>query len=108
MPVQHFTLAKFRNGTTCEAKNEAIRTAYLLAVAALSIPGVTALKVGPPVSQKGARGYEFALTVEFEDIQAFRDYIPHPHHRLVAQYINNFSEGTPLSYQIDTSREARL
>ncbi|KAJ7621388.1 hypothetical protein FB45DRAFT_1032638 [Roridomyces roridus] len=79
-----------------------------MAVAALTIPGVTALKVGPPVSQKGARGYEFALTVEFEDLQAFREYIPHPHHRLVAEYISNFSEGTPLSYQIDTSREARL
>ncbi|KAJ7444561.1 hypothetical protein B0H11DRAFT_2237111 [Mycena galericulata] len=108
MPVQHFTLAKFRAGTTREAKDDAYRTVYLLLAAALTIPGINGFKVGPPIDRKGARGYEFALTVEFRDLQAFNDYIPHPHHRLVADFVNAFSEGTPLSYQINTARDAKL
>ncbi|KAF8201340.1 hypothetical protein K438DRAFT_1821836 [Mycena galopus ATCC 62051] len=72
---------------------------------ALSIPGIIGFKVGPPIDKRGARGYELAVTVEFQDMKAFKAYIPHAHHRLVADFINGFAEGTPLSYQIDTARE---
>ncbi|KAF7369204.1 Stress-response A/B barrel domain-containing protein [Mycena venus] len=108
MAIQHFTFAKFRSGTTPQQKEDAYKTVYLLLAAALAIPGINAFKVGPPIDKRGTRGYDFALTVEFEDLQAFTDYIPHAHHRLVSDFINGFSEGTPLSYQIDTARVAKL
>ncbi|KAJ7770277.1 hypothetical protein DFH07DRAFT_954100 [Mycena maculata] len=108
MAVQHFTLAKFRAGTTREEKDDTYRTVYMLLAAALAIPGIKGFKVGPPMDCKGTRGYEFALTVEFQDLKAFNEYIPHPHHRLVADFVNAFSEGTPLSYQINTARSAKL
>ncbi|KAJ7182834.1 hypothetical protein C8R43DRAFT_1116452 [Mycena crocata] len=60
--------AKFRPGTTCKAKEEAYRTVYLLLAAALALPGI--------------KGFKVALTVEFCDLKAFKDYIPHPHHLL--------------------------
>ncbi|KAJ7267235.1 hypothetical protein C8J57DRAFT_362292 [Mycena rebaudengoi] len=82
MTIQHFTFAKFRQGTTRKQKERAYRTALLLLASALSIPGVKGFKVGPPMDERGARGYEFALTVEFETLQSFIDYIPHAHHRL--------------------------
>ncbi|KAJ7176792.1 hypothetical protein C8R46DRAFT_1213367 [Mycena filopes] len=93
MTVQHFTFAKFRSGITSEEKEDAFRTVYLLLAAGLAIPGFNGFKVGPPISRKGARGYEFAITVEFQDLQAFHDYVPHAHHLLVSDFINSFSEG---------------
>ncbi|KAJ7677957.1 hypothetical protein DFH06DRAFT_1316748 [Mycena polygramma] len=82
MAVLHFTLAKFRPETTAEEKEDAYRTVYLLLAGALALPGVKGFKVGPPIARKGTRGYEFAVTVEFQDLEAFKDYIPHAHHRL--------------------------
>ncbi|KAJ7779213.1 hypothetical protein B0H16DRAFT_1711558 [Mycena metata] len=82
MTIQHFTFAKFRSEITSEEKEDAYKTVYLLLAGALAIPGVNGFKVGPPLSRKGARGYEFALTVEFRDLKAFTDYIPHAHHLL--------------------------
>ncbi|KAJ7434536.1 hypothetical protein B0H11DRAFT_2118379 [Mycena galericulata] len=108
MTIQHFTLAKFRPGTTHEEKETAYKTVYILLSVALAMPGVREFKVGPPLSKRGARGYEFALTVEFQDLQSFTEYIAHAHHRLVSDFVTNFSEETPLSYQIDTSRVAKL
>ncbi|KAJ7705588.1 hypothetical protein B0H17DRAFT_1193243 [Mycena rosella] len=108
MTVQLFTFAKFRAETTQEEKEDAYRTVYMLLAVALALPGVKSYKVGPPINRRGTRGYEFALTVEFQDLQSFTDYIPHPHHRLVSDFINGFSEGTPFSYQIDTARVAKL
>ncbi|KAJ7054160.1 hypothetical protein C8F01DRAFT_497552 [Mycena amicta] len=108
MAIQHFTLAKFRTGTTTEQMEDAYRTIYLLLESALLIPGIKGFKTGPPLDRKGTRGYQVALTVEFEDIQAFKDYIPHPHHRIVAAFVNSIAEGKPLSYQIDTERMAKL
>ncbi|KAJ6618182.1 hypothetical protein B0H10DRAFT_1267942 [Mycena sp. CBHHK59/15] len=126
MTVQHFTLAKFRPGTGPKEKEKAYRTAYLLLAAALSIPGIKGFKVGPPLHQKGTRGYEFAVTVEFQDLQSFIEYIPHAHHRLLSDFINDLADGfvlpspalihlfisvvpgTPLSYQIDTTRVCKL
>ncbi|KAJ7621018.1 hypothetical protein FB45DRAFT_928128 [Roridomyces roridus] len=106
--IQHFTLAKFRAGTTAAEKETAYNTVFILLSAALVLPGVHGFKVGPPLSQRGARGYEFALIVEFEDLQSFTDYLVHAHHRLVTDFVNGFSEEPVLSYQIDTSRVARL
>ncbi|KAJ7489180.1 hypothetical protein FB451DRAFT_1223986 [Mycena latifolia] len=108
MTVQLFTFAKFRPGTTREEKEDAYRTVYMLLAVALALPGIKGFKVGPPIDRKGTRGYEFALTVEFHDLESFIDYIPHPHHRLVSDFVNGFSDGTPFSYQIDTARAAKL
>ncbi|KAJ7097613.1 hypothetical protein C8R44DRAFT_811790 [Mycena epipterygia] len=108
MTVQHFTFAKFRSAMTLDEKEDAYRTVYMLLAVALALPGIQGFKVGPPINRRGTRGYEFALTVEFQDFKSFADYIPHPHHRLVSDFVNSFSEGTPLSYQIDTARDAKL
>ncbi|KAJ7220649.1 hypothetical protein GGX14DRAFT_559438 [Mycena pura] len=43
-----------------------------------------------------------AVTVEFEDLKSFTDYIPHPHHRLFGDYLRSIADGTPLSYTFDT------
>ncbi|KAJ6598229.1 hypothetical protein DFH09DRAFT_1131314 [Mycena vulgaris] len=108
MTVQLFTFAKFRAGMTCEEKEDAYRMVYVLLAVALALPGVKGFKVGPPIDCRGTRGYEFALTVEFDDLQSFMDYIPHPHHRMVSDFVTGFSEGTPFCYQIDTARSAKL
>ncbi|KAK7052109.1 hypothetical protein R3P38DRAFT_2858612 [Favolaschia claudopus] len=108
MAVQLFTFAKFRREMTAQQKNDAYRTVYLLLAAGLAIPGFKDFKVGPPLDKRGTRGYEFALTVEFEDMKAYSNYIPHAHHILVSEFINAFSEGTPLAYQIDTTRVVKL
>nr|GAT55940.1 predicted protein [Mycena chlorophos] len=75
---------------------------------ALLIPGVNAFRVGPPLVPHGARGYQVALAVEFEDLQAFREWLPHPHHRLMSEFINSLAEEKPLSYQIASERVAKL
>ncbi|KAF7324660.1 Stress-response A/B barrel domain-containing protein [Mycena kentingensis (nom. inval.)] len=109
MTVQHFTLAKFREGTSEEEMEEAFRTIELLLETARSIPGIKGVKAGPPLSRAGTRGYQVALAVEFEDLNAFREWIPHPHHRLVAEFVNSIAEEKPLSFQIDgTRRLAKL
>ncbi|KAJ6551190.1 hypothetical protein B0H19DRAFT_1263876 [Mycena capillaripes] len=82
MAIQHFTFAKFRPGTTPQEKEDVYRKVYVLFSAALVIPGIKEFKVGPPISRKGTRGYEFAISVEFQDLKAFSDYLAHAHHRL--------------------------
>ncbi|KAF7377463.1 Stress-response A/B barrel domain-containing protein [Mycena sanguinolenta] len=105
MCIQHFTLAKFRPTATAEQKEDAyLRVSLLLFGAAETIPGIKSFQVGPPISKRGTRGYEFAVIVEFQDMQAFIDFIPHAHHQMLADVINDFSDGKPLSYQIDTTR----
>ncbi|KAJ7240846.1 hypothetical protein B0H12DRAFT_50086 [Mycena haematopus] len=98
MAIQHFTLAKFRSATTTQQKEDAYTTVYMLLSAALEIPGIKGFKVGPPINKRGTRGYEFAVTVEFQDLKAFNDWIPHAHHQLVSDFINGFSDG--LSFQV--------
>ncbi|KAJ7312920.1 hypothetical protein DFH08DRAFT_896196 [Mycena albidolilacea] len=108
MAVQHFTFAKFRPCLTVQEKEDAYKTVFLLLSAALLLPGIRGFKVGPPIDKKGTRGYEFAVSVEFEDLKSFKEYVLHAHHQLVSDFVFSFSEGTPLSYQIDTDRVAKL
>ncbi|KAF7303844.1 Stress-response A/B barrel domain-containing protein [Mycena indigotica] len=108
MTIQHLTLAKFRIGMTTEQMEEAYKTIHRLMQGALLVPGVKSFTSGPPMDRKGTRGYQVALIVDFENMQAFRAYIPHPHHRLMADFVYSIAQEKPLSYQIDTDQIAKL
>ncbi|EPQ61317.1 hypothetical protein GLOTRDRAFT_125038 [Gloeophyllum trabeum ATCC 11539] len=75
--IHHIALLKFLPSIPPDVKFRACE----LAVELLQrIPQVNNMKVGPPADRASSRGYDFALTMDFDSREAFRAYNAHPMH----------------------------
>ncbi|TFK48025.1 hypothetical protein OE88DRAFT_1810728 [Heliocybe sulcata] len=98
--IQHIALLKFIPGTPIDVKHQAYRRTVALLK---GIPQVKNLKAGPPLYPSESRGYDFALTMEFDSKTSFRIYARHPRHSELAKILIPITEGKIrlISYQID-------
>lgn len=107
MTIQHFAFAKFKEGLSQTKKDELFDTAYNLIT---PITGVKGFRVGPPVTLSLTQGFDFALSAEFDTIEAFKHYQTHPDHTKLLNLLREVTDAEKgiLSYQIDFTELAKL
>ncbi|KAL0959268.1 hypothetical protein HGRIS_014538 [Hohenbuehelia grisea] len=116
MAIIHFAFSRLRPGVSAADKEKIIAEAQAI-VAVMSVPGMKRISVGPPLDAARTQGYDFALTADFENIDGFNAYLPNPDHLRLMKLMKNYTDDTELdlllgksllTYQIDTSRQAKL
>ncbi|MGX9134222.1 Dabb family protein [Rummeliibacillus sp. JY-2-4R] len=82
--IEHIVLTKFSPSTTVEQKQELIRKTYLLKE---KIPGIVDIQQGFNFSSR-SKGFDIGLTVRFQDRASLENYLPHPAHQEIKDYLN--------------------
>ncbi|WP_373233025.1 Dabb family protein [Cohnella sp.] len=89
---EHIVLLKFKPDVSIEVKESAIKRAHDFKG---NIPGIVELSAGINVTEEieHMQGFTLAIRVTFEDQKACRDYIQHPLHQSLLQFIGPFVDG---------------
>ncbi|MFD1713280.1 Dabb family protein [Amnibacterium flavum] len=88
--IRHLVLVGWRGSASDEVRDEARVVARGLAGA---IPGIAALEEGPSVSPEGLEaGYDWALSILFDNEAARDGYLVHPAHAVLADIIGEHRE----------------
>jgi hypothetical protein len=104
MTLQHIVLFGFPAEPTAEQADE-IRS--YIAEWPGAIPGIRALRFGPPLFDDRARGYQFLLYMEFDSVEDMRSYHAHPvNQKFLSWVIDN--KITPLAFDYHLTDEAVL
>ncbi|MFC7392089.1 Dabb family protein [Scopulibacillus cellulosilyticus] len=82
--IEHIVLFKFKDETTKEQKDEAIKRLCQLADV---LPGIIDIKAGHNFTDRG-KGYTMGLTVRLESKEAFDHYGPSEEHQAVLAYLH--------------------
>ncbi|KAJ8454126.1 hypothetical protein ONZ45_g19427 [Pleurotus djamor] len=108
MTVIHFALSKFFPSVSAEKKAEIFKQADEI-IKNIQIPGLIRITAGSPLDSTHTKGYDFALTAEFEDIRGFQAYLPNKDHIRLLRLTKGLADPASLiSYQIDTKAKAKL
>jgi hypothetical protein len=94
MTLQHIVLFSFPEGPSAE-QTEEIRS--YIAEWPDAIPGIGALRFGPPMFDDRTRGYQFLLYMEFDSVEDMRAYQAHPVHQKFLSWVID-SKITPLAF----------
>ena len=86
--VTHVVLVTWEPGTDRATEADAVVAEHLA-----RIDGVEDVRSGTSVSTEGLEGgFDWMLVVRFRDRTALADYLPHPEHRPVAEFIGAASD----------------
>ncbi|EMD41543.1 hypothetical protein CERSUDRAFT_90111 [Gelatoporia subvermispora B] len=104
MTVQHIVIAKFRNDESDEAKEQVFeKLSQLLG----GIPAIKDFHVGPPILPGGARGFDFGMTLRFDDTEGFFEYVQHPNHEKIIAYLQPIVKES-IAYPVDSPAQSKL
>ncbi|KAH8101505.1 hypothetical protein BXZ70DRAFT_98462 [Cristinia sonorae] len=97
MPIQHVVLSKFKASVDEAGKAKAYEVARGFLK---NIPQVKSSVVGPPISSRMSRGYDYGMMATFDDEAALGAYIQHPQHVALMKALGPITEGMVV-YQIE-------
>jgi hypothetical protein len=104
MTLQHIVLFSFP-GRPSEAAAEEMLS--YIAEWPAAIPGIRALRFGPPLVEDRTRGYQFLLYMEFDGTDELHTYQAHPvHQKFLAWVIEH--DITPLAFDYHLTGETVL
>jgi hypothetical protein len=102
--LQHIVLFSFPIEPSAEQQDQ---IGTYIAEWPAAIPGIRALRFGPPLFDDRARGYQYLLYMEFDSVDDMRTYQAHPvHQKFLAWVIDN--KITPLAFDYYLSDETVL
>ncbi|EIN13108.1 hypothetical protein PUNSTDRAFT_128790 [Punctularia strigosozonata HHB-11173 SS5] len=101
MPIQHVALLKLKLTVPTPQQMQIIEHALRVM---RSIPEVRMCRGGRPLRIK-QEGYNFAVTAELDDWDAFKRYMKHPEHVKLERFLAPLLDGI-LSYQIHVTEHA--
>lgn len=67
------------------------------------VPGATALAAGEGLGLSGPTGFDFGLTADFDDVDAYQQYREHPRHQRLLQTVLVPAAETISAVQIEIS-----
>jgi len=97
MAIQHVVLSKFKPSVDEDGKAKAFEVARGLLK---TIPQAKNHSVGPPISSRMSRGYNYGMIVTFDDPESLSTYLQHPQHTALIKALNPYTEGMVV-YQIE-------
>ncbi|OCH92673.1 dabb-domain-containing protein [Obba rivulosa] len=104
MSVQHIVLAKFRNDEPEEAKEQVFEK---LSQLLRGVPSIRDFHVGLPILPGGARGFDFGMTLRFENVDGFFEYVQHANHEKIIKYLQPIVKDS-IAYPIESTPQSKL
>ena len=102
--ISHIVLFKPRPDMAAADRDRVLQA---LTAAAVDVPAIRSLRVGrrirhqlPGYEQLMAQDFEYALILEFDDVDGLKSYLTHPNHAALGQHFTT-SAAAALAYDYD-------
>lgn len=98
--IKHIVFFNFRETAEGAGREENIRKAKAMLEALLGrVPSLLSLSAGPNAVE-GETAWDFALVAEFEDVEGLKQYVVHPEHRKVSEFMSKVrTQRASVDYQ---------
>jgi hypothetical protein len=103
--ISHLVLFKPRADMAAADRDRLLQA---LTTAAVDIPSIRSLRVGrrvrhgrPGYEQAMTQDFEYALFLEFDDVEGLTSYLEHPSHRALAEHFAPSAAAAALAYDYE-------